>query len=202
VKKELLAGIAVLLLATGAACAASHPRVVVGKPRITVMHYFNYLPPPEYDKPFTGKLTIRRLETEEEVFRTCKTSRVACAWRVADGSACHLLIVNDKVIRSNHGSWAFTLRHELGHCNGWTQEHERKRKVEIKDVGMPTLPKDIEILPSYPPVVCVTPEWKQEPCEKRNTPAVVAGPNTWIEILKVKPTVDCFATQCSSEKTP
>ena len=124
----LLTGIAALFLATGAAHAG--PRVV-GKP--TVRLYFNWLPPAEYDKPFTGSLIIRRLEAEEDIERVCKgSSKVACAARVADGSACHLFIANDNVLRSHHVPWAFVLRHELGHCNGWTIKHETNRKAEIK----------------------------------------------------------------------
>jgi hypothetical protein len=32
------------------------------------------------------------------------------------------------------------------------------------------LPKPVQALPAYPPVVCVTPKWEREPCESRNDP--------------------------------
>jgi hypothetical protein len=34
------------------------------------------------------------------------------------------------------------------------------------------MPKPIGKLPSYPPVVCVTPNWTSEPCESRQPPSV------------------------------
>jgi len=167
-KKALLTSIAALFL-TGAAHAKEH----------IPADWYNWLPPAEYDKPFTGKLIIRRFETEEEIAQICKgTSRVACTARSIDHKTCYLFIANDDVIRRNRGSYAFTVRHELGHCNGWTQNHEGKRQAPINSVGMPTLPKDVEILPSYPPIVCVTPDWKQEPCKSRNVPVVEAKPST------------------------
>jgi len=165
-KAAIIAGCVVLSVSFGAsgAHAGAYPKPI--RPHLI---YFNYLPPPEYDKPFTGKLLIRRFETEEEIVEVCKgSSKVACAARSVDGSTCHLFIAGDRVIKSHHTTWLFVLRHELGHCNGWTKAHERPRKVEMVDIKTVTLPKDKEILPIHPPVVCVTPDWKQEPCKNRN----------------------------------
>jgi hypothetical protein len=183
-KAAIIAGCVMLPLAIGAA----HARTV--RPSTSTIRYMNYLPPVEYDKPFTGTVIIRRLETEEEIERHCKgSSKLACAGHTADGKTCYLTIVNDNVLRSHHIPWAFVLRHEIGHCNGWTQKHENKRKVQMIDVGMPTLTKDLWVLPAYPPVVCVTPDWKPEPCKNRNAPAVVAEPSSKYQIPKVKPGV-------------
>src|SRR3989442_7646776 len=124
-KRTLLTGVAALLLATGAAHAGLRPHINGGKQTV---RYFNWLPPAEFDKPYTGKLIIRRFETEEEIERICKGSaKYACAARVADGSACYLFVGNDNVLKRNHVPYEFMLRHELGHCNGWTKDHERKR---------------------------------------------------------------------------
>jgi len=186
VKKLFLAGVAVLFLATGIAHAGPRPHINGGKQTV---RYFNWLPPLEYDKAFTGKLIIRRLQTEEEIEKVCKgDSKVACTARVADGIVCLLFIGNDDVLKRNHVPYEFMLRHELGHCNGWTKDHERKRKIVYDEgYGKATLPKDTVSLPAYPPIVCVTPDWKPEPCKNRNTPAVVAEPK--YQILKVKPVV-------------
>ena len=76
------------------------------------------------------------------------------------------------------------MRHELAHCNGWKHpEDTNGRKFNVGDnwdeaegakwvvastkASMPNLPASTKILPAFPPVVCVTPEWKQEPCAKR-----------------------------------
>ena len=57
-----------------------------------------------------------------------------------------------------------------------------------KHIAMPTMPSVVKELPASPPVVCVTPEWKPESCEKRNVaPTVIAEPT--YKILKVKPIV-------------
>jgi hypothetical protein len=32
------------------------------------------------------------------------------------------------------------------------------------------LPKPVQALPAYPPIVCVTPKWEREPCENRKEP--------------------------------
>src|SRR5262252_4011865 len=65
-KKELLAGIAMLLLATGAAHAKTSKL-----PTVKVIQFMTSLPPAEYDKPYTGELTIRRLATEQEIHTIC-----------------------------------------------------------------------------------------------------------------------------------
>ena len=163
-KTLLLAGVAALSVLSA---SAAHARTV--RPPAPTRIYFNYIPPPEFDKPYTGKLIIRRFETEEEIERMCKgSSKYACAPHSIDLKTCYLFILNDSGLRRNHIPWAFVLRHELGHCNGWSKDHENKRKVQMVDVKTPPLPPDTTILPQYPPVVCVTPEWKQEPCKDRN----------------------------------
>jgi len=40
------------------------------------------------------------------------------------------------------------------------------------------LPKPVQALPSYPPVVCVAPNWKPEPCEKRREENKTVGPKS------------------------
>jgi hypothetical protein len=67
-KKTLLTGVAALLLVTGAAHAAEKAST---------------LPPPEFDKPFTGELEIVRLPNMQEVEATCKWpgKKAACTHR-------------------------------------------------------------------------------------------------------------------------
>jgi hypothetical protein len=37
------------------------------------------------------------------------------------------------------------------------------------------LPKPVQALPAYPPIVCVTPKWEREPCESRKDPVKELG---------------------------
>jgi hypothetical protein len=146
------------------------------------LHYQGWFPPVEYDQPYTGKLTIRRLETQEEIAKLCTNSKakIACTLSAKDRSFCHIFIANDDVIKKGKTSYIFVLRHELGHCNGWSSDHKDARTVWIDTITIgPTLPKDTLILPAYPSVVCVTPEWKPEPCKNRSiTPTVQRAKST------------------------
>jgi hypothetical protein len=151
------------------------------------VRYLGTLPPVEYDKPYTGKLTIRRLATEEGVFATCLKAgekKFACAAQPADNSHsyCNIYIANDNILKKFHYHYAFVLRHELGHCNGWSGDHKGGRKVFVNSVTtVPSLPADAQILPTYPPLVCVTPDWKTEPCTERKPDPPV---RTWAEIYR------------------
>ena len=151
--KTLLAGVTVLLLVTGAAHTKER---VIRLPTVTVTRWYGFLQPLKYDKPYTGKLIIRRLETEEEIVTICPkaNTKTACAMHSVDLSVCYLFIANDKVPKKYDTSYAFALRHELGHCNGWSAEHENKRKVLTDSVKtMPTLPEDTLVLSFYQPIL-------------------------------------------------
>jgi hypothetical protein len=182
-KKLLLTGVTVLFLATGAAHAAEKRQV----------RYLNILPPVEFDKPYTGELEIVRFATSQEIKAVCKgSSEYACTGRLANGARCILFMLLDKQLGDHlrGNAIAFVFRHELGHCNGWPADHKNGRKVFMNmHIAMPTMPSVIKELPAFPPVVCVTPDWKLEPCKNRNAPAVVAEPTNKIQILKVKPVV-------------
>jgi hypothetical protein len=137
--------------------------------------YADGLPPIEYDKPYTGELTIVRLTNEAEVLAICTVgkSKRACA-KVIDGppSRCVIIMLTDeklKIYGDNHP--ALVMRHELGHCNGWDGDHRGERGPIFTDthIEMPKLPASTKELPAYPPVVCITPAGKQESCNNRKT---------------------------------
>ena len=76
--------------------------------------------------------------------------------------------MTDKVLKAAGSSYAIVLRHELGHCNGWSGDHKKARWVFSNErLAMPELPASARELPVYPPIVCVTPDWKQESCKDR-----------------------------------
>ena len=127
-KKTLLIGIAMLALVPEPASAASG----LG----------TFLPPPEFDKPYTGILTIQRLATERDVQDICPTVNfkaftkrghaIACSIPRKDHSQCDVFIVGDQVLTVTGHNYVLALRHELGHCNGWLQDHKGGIKVPIE----------------------------------------------------------------------
>jgi len=159
-KKLFLTGITALLLATGTAHAG----------------FLTSMPPAEYDKPYMGELEIRRMVTDQDVRTLCpkawkartQTRFPACSMHNA--TRCEVYIVNDRGLKALGMNYALTLRHELAHCNGWPGDHPGGKKVPIDTrVEMPKLPASTRILPAYPPVVCVSPEWQPEPCKDRES---------------------------------
>jgi hypothetical protein len=73
-------------------------------------------PPPKYDVPYTGKLT---LVTSDDVASTCFNSTIACA-TPGQFSSCHIIMAPDELIISKGLDPLDVFRHEQGHCNGWT----------------------------------------------------------------------------------
>ena len=84
--------------------------------------------------------------------------------------------------------YAFMMRHELAHCNGWKHPKDTNgKRFNVGDrwdeaeggkwvaattkASMPSLPVFTRILLASPPVICVTPDWKSEPCESRKATA-------------------------------
>ena len=189
-KKTLLAGIAVLsVLSASAAHAGQRPHVVVGKPKIVYTTIRGAMfPPPKYDKPYDGELEIRFFSSSEDVRGACPSthSDAACASHSVDGKKCWIMMGTEDVIKSKGFAYAFALRHELAHCNGWKHPNTTDgKKFNVGDkwdeaegakwvaantkVSMPKLPALTRILPASPPVVCVTPDWQPEPCKERES---------------------------------
>jgi hypothetical protein len=91
------------------------------------------LPPLEFDKPYKGKLTVTRVDTQRAVMDVCPKTpfplKLACAYmrspQAPDGSWewCHMILVADEVIRSAGYTPDTVYRHEIGHCNGWPKGH-------------------------------------------------------------------------------
>jgi len=169
-KKLLLTGVATLLLATGTAQAGKFSTFLTSKP------------PAEYDKPYMGELMIRRMATEQDMrnafpkapFKTNAQSH-APAISFHNETRCEVFIVSDRTLKALGMNYALTLRHELAHCNGWPADHPGAKKVPVDTkVEMPKLPASTKELLAYPPIVCVTPDWKSEPCESRKA-AAMAG---------------------------
>jgi len=131
---------------------------------------YNYLPPAEYDHPYEGELWVRVAPTEEDIPKLCnRTSEVACTLHPVAGKVCEMWITPD-LTKHPDMSLAFIVRHEVGHCNGWPGDHPNAVKTRMDlDWGQPKWPAHTHFLPAYRgKPICVTPEWKKEPCERRS----------------------------------
>jgi len=192
-----LTSIVALLLATGTTAHAGHrEQAILGKPRIIVRHITirgSLQPPSKYDVPYTGELEILYVLHSEDVQAACPDahSDTACAL-VPKGSTaahepakkCRIIILTEDALKKKGYAYNFSLRHELAHCNGWWHpnttngkhfsvgekwdEVEGGKWVAADTVRpAPKLPENTRILPPPSQVVCVTLEWKQEPCKNR-----------------------------------
>ena len=158
-KKALLAGVAALSLLSMLRSAQA----------LSPGEHLTIFPPAQYDKPYDGELEIRRFSTEEELRRACHDSSIIVCTARTSNRHCHLFIVTDDILKAKGFNYALALRHELAHCNGWPKNHEGGTWIRVDThVEMPKLSASTKELPAYPPIVCVTPEWKPEPCKNRN----------------------------------
>src|SRR5262249_3775309 len=108
-----LSGLA-LILSTG--CAAAQMPADWGRTRI--------LPPIEYEHEYPGALTISRMATEEEMRVACrhtffKYNRLMGCNRRWGMVRCEIYIVANEILAQVGLDYETTLRHEIGHCNGW-----------------------------------------------------------------------------------
>jgi hypothetical protein len=87
------------------------------------------LPPPEYDRPFVGELTITRFEAsdQQKVCPGTPNSAVGCTMppSMAGPRRCRIYIPHDARERLARYGFAFEdyLRHERSHCVGWPADH-------------------------------------------------------------------------------
>ena len=81
------------------------------------------LPPPEYDHPFKGELTVKR-GTQNDLRTACPNTfrpgnnALGCAKLVFD-TICIIYMLNDVGLQMTGWDYEIVLRHERGHCNGW-----------------------------------------------------------------------------------
>jgi hypothetical protein len=90
------------------------------------------LPPPEYDKPFAGKLTEIRVGPaimRSICPKTIYPVTLGCAYSTSDKSECVIVLVSDELIRAAGWTSEIVRRHEIGHCNGFPADHRGARPV-------------------------------------------------------------------------
>jgi hypothetical protein len=77
------------------------------------------LPPAEFDHPYHGKVKIEFVKSLEEVKAACDGRPNVAACRHADRPGCEITMLDHDVARALDHDPDKTLRHEIGHCNGW-----------------------------------------------------------------------------------
>ena len=85
-------------------------------------------PPPKYDQPYTGRLTVTKLKSLDQVRKACQKDVLGCAVisydpELSNPDGCHIYLAPDSEIRRAQYEPKDVLRHELGHCNGRHATH-------------------------------------------------------------------------------
>jgi hypothetical protein len=135
------------------------------------------LPPPEFDVPYTGKLTIWRVRSEKEMLEIfvgresnwLPIARAVGINRKAPGQPapkCQIYVIADDALKARGVSLNFVLRHELAHCNGDISPDHVGWKLVRSDIPttMPQLPESTRWLLASPSP-CHPPSRRIEPCE-------------------------------------
>jgi hypothetical protein len=110
----MIRALALALLVGGCASTAAtyDPRAPIGWSLIE--------PPARFDHPYAGQHTIKYV-AESETRSRC--NGIGCSY--IESGECTTYIATDSVIPAS-----MILRHEIGHCNGWTKAHEDGHLVQ------------------------------------------------------------------------
>jgi len=128
---KVLAGwllLVVLCALFGNLVFAQEPKRVTIVPTKPVPYSFMILPPPEYDHEYEGDLAIKMVDTLGELYVLCMTRNpymLACS--LQNSRSCLVIMVNDEIMRKRGWTTGLLLRHEIGHCNGWSGDHPGQR---------------------------------------------------------------------------
>jgi hypothetical protein len=113
----------------------SHPELVSADWEAIAKHpNLNLFPPAHYDHPYKGaRLNIVEVHTQEEVHSGCKVSYAPVPYilgcvthderdKTSSEYECTVYLHMDDIAKAG---WTVNtiLRHEIGHCNGWTGNH-------------------------------------------------------------------------------
>lgn len=93
------------------------------------------LPPPQYDHPFAGNLTVEVIDWRDVPARCGLRWVNACAMRYLsiglnghlDWNSCTIIYPRLNQYGINADDFVKLIRHETGHCNGWPNDHPDAR---------------------------------------------------------------------------
>jgi hypothetical protein len=89
-----------------------------------------FLPPPEFDKPYEGRLYYEIAPNQDYVRKVCpsfKNPGPALACTICFAGICVIVMVSDEEIRAAGHDPEIVRRHERGHANGWPADHHGAR---------------------------------------------------------------------------
>ena len=108
-------------------CESRQPKQPsLSNPAAPAMQGWLILPPPEYDRPYTGKLQEIRVPPETMRAICPKTPlplTLACTYPTRDQSECLIIMVSDEIIRGYGWDPVVVRMHEESHCGGWPAHH-------------------------------------------------------------------------------
>jgi len=108
--------------------AAQNITIVPVKPALPKQH--RIFPPAEFDHYYEGDLTIKIVDTLEELREVCQLDgKQLLACSTHNHSSCIIVMVKDEIMRQRAWTTGMLLRHEMGHCNGWGADHAGERSV-------------------------------------------------------------------------
>jgi hypothetical protein len=96
------------------------------------------IPPAEYDYPFDGDLTVN-VVSQDEIRELCaeiyskrpKTApAIGCARRRVSIKKCAIFIAPEADLKALGTTHSIILRDEMGHCNGWPDDHPNARLAD------------------------------------------------------------------------
>lgn len=104
--------------------------------------HLRLIPPPEYDHPYTGQLTVVQARDQDHVGQLCpgvkfgpELGALACSY--ADRLSCTIVISPDAYLKAKGLHRGLVMNHELAHCNGWPGNHPGA--LPYHDWGLPDL---------------------------------------------------------------
>lgn len=116
-KKSILA---CLVLALASSAHAQSSLIPINKQAI--------LPPVEFDKPYTGKMTLVRTKSQSEIKVLCRIyDPVVLGCSFPHGDSCLVYIASDEDIKKAGWNYDYVYRHERGHCLSWPRNHPGAR---------------------------------------------------------------------------
>jgi len=107
---------------------SAHAQIVPNRGPIMI------LPPVVYDHEYEGDLTIKIVDTMQELYALCAQENpymLACSYAsYNDGlRSCVIVMVKDELMRRKGWTSGLLFRHEQGHCNGWPGDHPGQREL-------------------------------------------------------------------------
>lgn len=93
-----------------------------------------WIPPEQYDKPFTAGPVIVVRGDEKLMGQICPKTPfpIALGCRASISNAtpspvCFIVIAKDDILAAQGWSYEQVKRHEIGHCHGWSADHPGMR---------------------------------------------------------------------------